>query len=181
MHNIEFHETKKDKTEFRLTNLALAILAAISAAAIILCYAFETMYFYTFTFNLYGYQFSLRQLSYISMILTSLAIFVPMLIYDAKVVTLMNKDEFDDENSNNNGFLPTVMSHVHKFSTGVSNVHNKFIQLMDYVTTKNFFGIVFPFCCTLFAVTEFLIHEQVSRTIFIDCICKTSIIVVIFT
>ena len=55
------------------------------------------------------------------------------------------------------------MSHVNQFSTGVYKARNQLLEFIEcYVTTKNTFGIVFPFTCTVFAVIEFIVLEQVK-------------------
>lgn len=131
----------KSDSESRVTNILIAILAAMSAAAIALCYCIETVFFYSFEFHWNAYNVGLREFSFLIVIMAALAVLSPMLLYDNKKNAATHLRLGRDIDS----FLPTAMYDGFKGVVGAA---------------INPFQMIFSLGSAAVAFIELLVREQ---------------------
>lgn len=95
----------KPDAESRVTNVLIACLAAVSAAAIALCYCMETVFFYSFEFHWDAYNLGLREFSFLITVMAAFAVLSPMFLYDKSKSEATHLRLGRDVDS----FLPTAM------------------------------------------------------------------------
>jgi hypothetical protein len=133
----------KSDTNNYYTNLLIGILAAVSAAALALCYGMETVFFYTFSFHVNSYDIDLRYFCLITMVFTGCAVLIPTLLYSVQT-TASTRFGGDWE-----GFLPVSMTDHHASDTSKAGVFSTF-------------QMIFSLSSSALAGLELLVWEQVN-------------------
>ena len=131
----------KPDSDSRVTNILIAILAAISAAAVALCYCMETVFFYSFEFHWDAYNVGLREFSFLVVIMAAFAVLSPMLLYDNKKSSATHLRLGRDVDT----FLPTAMYDGFKGVSGAA---------------INPFQMIFSLGSAAVAFVELLVREQ---------------------